>query len=509
MDRYAPELSMLRLKRRRGEDQECNHYPPAKKIAQITPPLSNFMRLPAELRNRVYNYATSEAPSQLLVPVESFQLQQQAQRATGIAMTQVSRQIRSEYRPMWLKHTTFVIDWHSIHAFLQAFYPKESDYDKGPKELILQYDQEHDYTFRKPTDITHLVRLGLAFAGLQIRFIQGEESDDQSDAGNALTELVQFGCINRDDRQKDNNVAAEAKRTWRQAIQERTVTNIFATQNPSDNTLVFEFVLSTKFALEMNAVSLQDIGKEIELRNRVYDLAAKTQADLPRCVLPCLALAQACQQLRIGYRPICIKQDIIIDWQKIPGYMRTFFPTVNGKIENIELIPSSMTIVTPWCGEAGKRGLQLDILPMIKVGLRQPDFTCNFIHYGESLEKMEVPPYIYEDYALGYSTDMARFLQEDNELLRIIMNHRSEEWTSGIETGRITKILLSNIGVNEEPQALFHVNIHGLSLENEPDDLEEQEMNTEYACFERVGLLDIWPDGFVAFLSLSRVEQSC
>ena len=34
-------------------------------------------------------------------------------------MIQVSRQIRSEYRPMWLKHATFVIDWHSIHAFLQ------------------------------------------------------------------------------------------------------------------------------------------------------------------------------------------------------------------------------------------------------------------------------------------------------------------------------------------------------------------------------------------------------
>ena len=222
----------------------------------------------------MYNYATIEAPSQLLVPVESFQLQQQAQRATGIAMTQVSRQIRSEYRPMWLRHATFVIDWHSIHAFLQAFCPKESDYGRGPKELILQYDQEHDYTFRKPTDITHLVRLGLAFAGLQIRFIKGEESDDQSDAGSTLTELVQFGCINRDDRQKDNNVAAEARRTWRQDIQERTVTNIFATQNSSDNILVFEFVFSTKSALEMNVASFQDIGKEVGIMVLLKDFTS-------------------------------------------------------------------------------------------------------------------------------------------------------------------------------------------------------------------------------------------
>lgn len=49
--------------------------------------------------------------------------------------------------------------------------------------------------------------------------------------------------------------------------------------------------------------------------------------------------------------------------------MRTLFPTVNGKIENIELIPTSMTIVTPWRGEPGESGLQLDILPMIKIGL--------------------------------------------------------------------------------------------------------------------------------------------
>ncbi|RYN21099.1 hypothetical protein AA0112_g10373 [Alternaria arborescens] len=175
---------------------------------------------------------------------------------------------------MWLKHATLVIDWHSIHAFLQAFYPKESEYGRGLKELILQYDQEHDYTFRKPTDIIHLVRLGLAFTGLQIRFIKGEESDDQSDAGSTLTELVQFGCINRDDRQKDNNVAAEARRTWRQDIQERTVTNIFATQNSSDNILVFEFVFSTKSALEMDVVSFQDIGKEVGIMVLLKDFTS-------------------------------------------------------------------------------------------------------------------------------------------------------------------------------------------------------------------------------------------
>ncbi|KAH8624050.1 hypothetical protein IG631_20789 [Alternaria alternata] len=236
-----------------------------------------------------------------------------------------------------------------------------------------------------------------------------------------------------------------------------------------------------------------------ELRNRVYDLAAETQADLPRCVLPCLALAQACQQLRIEYRPICTKRDIIIDWEKVPGYMRTFFSTVNGKIENIELIPSSITIVTPWRGETSGNELQLDILPMIKVGLRQPDFTCNFIHDAESLKQMEVDPYNSEDSDIRDPRDIEDFLDEDTAPLRIVMNHRGEEWTSDIETGRITKLLLCNIGVYAQPQALFYVEIDGINLGDESDDVEESNSNMQYAYFERVGLLDIWPGEFSTF----------
>ena len=241
----------------------------------------------------------------------------------------------------------------------------------------------------------------------------------------------------------------------------------------------------------------------------MYDLAAKTQADLPRCVLPCLALAQACQQLRIKYCPICIKRDIIIDWQKVSGYIRTFFPTVNGKIGKVELIPSSMTIVTPWRGEAGGNGIQLDILPIIKVGLRRPDFTCKFIHDGESLKQREVPLYSSKHSHFGDLRDIARYLHEETALLRIVMNHRSEEWISDIETGRITEILLCDISVLVEPQAVFYVKSDGLSLGDKSDDVEEQIRNIEYAYFERVGLLDIWLGcEFETFPCLRRVGQS-
>ncbi|KAG9185800.1 hypothetical protein G6011_07131 [Alternaria panax] len=145
----------------------------------------------------LYDYAALQAPSQLL--------------------------IRSEYWPLWLEHATFIIDWHSTRAFLEAFYPGESEYGSGPKKLILQYDQVHDYTFRQPTNIIRLVRLGLSFTGLQTRFFKDGESNDQDDAGRTITDLIQFGCINHDDRQQETAVVAEVKRKWGRAIQERMV----------------------------------------------------------------------------------------------------------------------------------------------------------------------------------------------------------------------------------------------------------------------------------------------
>ncbi|KAL1792512.1 hypothetical protein ACET3X_009019 [Alternaria dauci] len=218
-----------------------------------------------------------------------------------------------------------------------------------------------------------------------------------------------------------------------------------------------------------------------ELRNRIYEFAAKTQDDLPRRVLPCLALAQTCRKLRTEYRPICIKQDVIIDWQKVEGYMRTFFPTVNGRIQNIELVPMSMTIVAPWRVE-GDSSLHLDVRPMIKIGLYQPGFTCTLIKDPEGLVKeKEVSAHGSED-----------FLDEGTVSLNIVMRFHNEEWMTNIETGRITKMMLSNIGVHVAQQDLSYINIHCLSWGDESDDTEEIEMVTEHIYFKRVEIFKIW-----------------
>ena len=241
----------------------------------------------------------------------------------------------------------------------------------------------------------------------------------------------------------------------------------------------------------------------LELRNRIYDFAAETQADQPRCVLPCLALAQACQRLRTEYRPICMKRKIIIDWQKVASYMRTFFPTINSRIDNIELTPSSMTVVTPWRGEKRGNELQLDILPMVKIGLYRPGFTCYFIHDDKSLERARAASSI--DVYIGY---ILRYLRENTASLETIIDHRNVEWLSDIQTGKITRILISDIGICGQPQALFYVNTVDMGLGDNVGVESSQRTTIEAAYFESVGLLDIWPwsVGFRHFPALRRAK---
>ena len=126
---------------------------------------------------------------------------------------------------MWLERAKFVIDWHSVHAFLESFYPNEEEYGSGPKKLIIQYETAFDCTLDRPTEIIHLVRLGLAFKGLEILII--EEDDCICLAGKSITKLVQYGGPTRPNSvQQDTALVKEAKLKWRVAVQEYDVTSV-------------------------------------------------------------------------------------------------------------------------------------------------------------------------------------------------------------------------------------------------------------------------------------------
>ncbi|KAI4644918.1 hypothetical protein J4E93_005716 [Alternaria ventricosa] len=561
---------------------------------------------------------------------------------------------------MWLERAKFVIDWHSVHAFLESFYPNEEEYGSGPKELIIQYETAFDCTLDRPTEIIHLVRLGLAFKGLEVRIIHFE---DCAPAGVSITKLVQYGGCTRLGTE-DTALVKEAKRKWRVAVQEYEVKSVVITMQSPDEAVdvrvkfseqlasttgttgldglwdeivtselrnrIYEYaaeapsriimlkpgnpptisltqvcrqirdefrkiymqnasftvrdkdikrftnaffapghtnqwvldgqrpsrviyryprstnvdilpLLEIKMSSPQTEVSVipgpadteeqfysqdncataeitfgswiyQQVGATlsrqdfradmcvIELRNRIYDFAVETEANRPRCVLPCLALAQSCQQLRTEYRSICLKRDIIIDWKAVTGYMRTFFPIENGKIDNVELAPASMTIVTPWRGDAeGEDHYGLDMLSLVKIGLCRPDFTCHLVH---DTAKLQLHDEHEEKHREGYN--FRGWIDEDATAVERMMFNRHPRWLSDIETGSITRIMVSNIGVSTSPQAAFYLKSRQLVEDLDAEDEEFEGGTLGEAYFNRIGVDPYWGE-FPEFPGL-RIE---
>jgi hypothetical protein len=233
------------------------------------------------------------------------------------------------------------------------------------------------------------------------------------------------------------------------------------------------------------AQSLSGLTCALELRNRVYEFAVETQADQPRCVLPCLERAQTCQQLRTEYRPICLKQNIVIDWKTVAGYMSIFFPVVNGEIENVELAPMSMTIVTPWrCFQAGD-GHELDLLPMVKVGLSRTGFTVRLVHDTATLE-------LYEAIGCGQqaeSEDLRYYVDGDSSCLEEVLCNRDPRWISDIKNASVTRILICNISVKDAPQALFYMRD---PRPGSRDSDGEFEVDFHEAYFRSIGAYEPW-----------------
>ncbi|KAI4702536.1 hypothetical protein J4E81_002900 [Alternaria sp. BMP 2799] len=181
-----------------------------------------------------------------------------------------------------------------------------------------------------------------------------------------------------------------------------------------------------------------------------------------------------------------MKREIIIDWKAVTGYMRTFFPTVNGKIENIELAPANMTIVTPWRGKAEDTGDELDLLPLVKFGLCRPNFACHFIHDTKILERAEKEA---DTNPRSDGRNFRGYIKDDTEALEGMMRSRNPKWLSDIETGVITKLIAFNIGVSDPPQATFY-------LKRSLSDFETHYKSYEETLFEEFYFESIGADAF-------------
>ncbi|KAF2020257.1 hypothetical protein BU24DRAFT_477420 [Aaosphaeria arxii CBS 175.79] len=108
----------------------------------------SLMELPAELRNRIYEYAQEDVPTSVIFPkVEEIDPNEKrnvvfgkGQPLQGIALAQVCTATRKEYRPMYLRACHFNLLQYHLSDFFKLFYPTWKDYENNPRRITVYFD---------------------------------------------------------------------------------------------------------------------------------------------------------------------------------------------------------------------------------------------------------------------------------------------------------------------------------------------------------------------------------
>jgi hypothetical protein len=187
-----------------------------------------------------------------------------------------------------------------------------------------------------------------------------------------------------------------------------------------------------------------------ELRNRIYTFASSPLAGERCCVVPSLALAQTCRQIRSEYRAICLKTHVTIDWKDVPLYLETFFPTRDGRIPNIGLAPTGMTIFTNAYRKSSAAMSQVDIdfLPILRMSLMSETFRCDFMYDPRLSVLVE---------ATDLNEDRRRMIKADADTIGEVLSHRHYDWLWDVAMGRVHKLMILHIGTEDYPNARFFI----------------------------------------------------
>ncbi|KAI4646758.1 hypothetical protein J4E93_004981 [Alternaria ventricosa] len=110
-----------------------------------------FLELPAEIRNRIYHFAEEKVYNEWLAP-PLLVCEKLAGRVANPgsssrlgtlryrALTQVCKQIRTEYRPIWLRQSCFHMELSAVDRFVHTYYPKATSYQNAPRLLLISWD---------------------------------------------------------------------------------------------------------------------------------------------------------------------------------------------------------------------------------------------------------------------------------------------------------------------------------------------------------------------------------
>ncbi|KAF2132776.1 hypothetical protein P153DRAFT_393732 [Dothidotthia symphoricarpi CBS 119687] len=138
----------------------------------------HFLELPPELRNRIYHYADEEfedleylpllRPRSLYSPKPSWKF---------FGLVQSCKQIRAEYRPLWLSNSRVRVQPENLGPFVDAFFPDLTGLKQAPGLLEISWTHRDNYEYvldmevdlyhgydrdiieQQTTDLTPLLRL--------------------------------------------------------------------------------------------------------------------------------------------------------------------------------------------------------------------------------------------------------------------------------------------------------------------------------------------------------------
>ncbi|KAJ4358646.1 uncharacterized protein N0V89_003230 [Didymosphaeria variabile] len=142
-----------------------------------------FLDLPAELRNRVYDYAVESEPFNTdLVPLLTYRPMTQNTWSTKhlarstrkhFGLTQVCKRVRIEYLPLWKCNVWLKISYHDFYSFVDTFYAQHEEDTPAPKwlQIVSDHGGGLDDLPKPRVDLLRFLRFGIRFSATEIEFI--------------------------------------------------------------------------------------------------------------------------------------------------------------------------------------------------------------------------------------------------------------------------------------------------------------------------------------------------
>ncbi|KAJ4358648.1 uncharacterized protein N0V89_003232 [Didymosphaeria variabile] len=164
------------------------------RTADAQHPRLSLLGMPAEIRNRIYQFATDDyvvdtvrfldgdedafdidTSPQILKPrVTKYKPWSKTKPAKPhypfFGLSQVCRQLRAEYRPLWLSSSTFAIKYQDLEALLGAFFSEDARLDGDSQEAVGLGRLIIDWEDRQSAQLLPILRFAHRYPNTTVAF---------------------------------------------------------------------------------------------------------------------------------------------------------------------------------------------------------------------------------------------------------------------------------------------------------------------------------------------------